>query len=395
VQEVMRANPQIQELSLCNNSIDDGHFRMLVEVMRHSACRVRRLDASHNRLSGTSLDALVPFCACRPDELKTNAAAAVTAAVQVAAAEAGQQAEQAAPPADVMLLSVADALSPPDTDSGTAAPDVPPPHSAPALGQPGVTLLTSLVLSGNPVGDASVAQLCAAMTRAGSRGGTVCELTLLQLQGCALTERCAPALEQMLANTQTLATLSIAWNNIGARSGQALARGVEANVSLRCLNVAWAGLGDSGCSHLAAALRTHSTLARVDLSGNNAGFGACTVLAEVLTHGESTLAEVALHHNALTQQGVRRLLNASLASHTGVALHLQRASFVRADDAQLPSQLDRVNPDGHYAFDLADPVQRQMATDVLACATCSPSLCDLHEPCAAVPCGALACASAV
>jgi Ran GTPase-activating protein (RanGAP) involved in mRNA processing and transport len=172
----------------------------------------------------------------------------------------------------------------------------------------------------------------------------------------------------MLANTQTLESLCLAWNKFGVRGGKAIARGIEANVSLRRLDVAWAGLGDTGCSHLAAALKAHSTLAVADLSGNNAGFGACTVLAEVLTHGESALADAALHHNALTQQGVRRLLNASLASQNNAILHLQRASFVRADDVQLPAQLDRVNPDGRYAFDLGDPVQRQMAADVLACA---------------------------
>ena len=105
----------------------------------------------------------------------------------------------------------------------------------------------------------------------------------------------------------------------------------------------------------------------VACAGNNATYGTCTILAEVLCNGNNGLHCLVLHHNALSQQGLRVLLKACIGQD-GVTLALQRASFARAEKAALPMHLDTVNPDGRYAFDLGAPAQRQMAMDLLQCA---------------------------
>ena len=130
-------------------------------------------------------------------------------------------------------------------------------------------------------------------------------------------------------------------------------------------------------------LKLNSALQVVDLAGNNAGYGACLVLADVVA-SSTTLYEICLHHNALTQQGIRALLRAALQrAGRAPAIMLQRASFVRAGESQLAMhKLDPVNPDGRYKLDLAQPAQRQVALDMLKCAA-AVMLClrDSHAPC--------------
>ena len=298
--------------------------------------------ASHNHLSATSVVAFLPFC-CSP------AAALKPSGLPIASS---------LPPS----VSVA-------TPTVLIGAQLTPPPGVPRPPRPcGVTLLTNLNLSGNAVGDMGVRRLRAQMCA----GGLECALQVLSLEGCGLTARCAPAIEEMLLNARTLTALSLAWNNFDMRGASALARGLESNISLRQLNVAWTGIGNSGCAHLAEALKINAALQVIDLTGNNAGYGACVVIAEVVARS-ATLREVVLHHNALTQQGIRALLRAALQREgRGPAVMLQRASFVRADASQLPTTLDPVNPDGSYSLNLADPTQRQVAIDMLECAPSAP-----------------------
>jgi hypothetical protein len=343
----MRTNPQLQELSLCNNSISDMHLSMLVESLPHGACHLRRLDVSHNHLTAASVRALLPHCCSTAAALKPPTTGALLSNAFRHANE--EQALQDA------------------SDNGSAvSPAMPIPGHASTrevLWQ-GVTLLTHLNLSGNAIGDVAVKLLCGAMCK----GGLVCELSILLLEGCKLSERCAPFLEEMLLTTRSLAQLSLAWNHLGPRGAHCIARGMESNISVTRLQMAWSGLSDTGCSHVADALKMNAALEVLDLAGNNAGYGTCAVIAEVL--GRNTvLREVALHHNTLTQQGIRILLKAIMArSSRDVAIMLQRASFAKADESMLPVTLDQVNPDGNYILDLHHPGQRQVAIDLVKCA---------------------------
>ena len=218
----MRSNCEVEELNVCNNAIDDQHMAMLVEALHEGVARLRCLYASHNELSAASLSALLPFCCSAAAALKPEAAP---------------------PPAQRLLVSLR--AGAPNVLAG--AQSLGPPGTWRAPRGAGITLLTHLDLSGNPIGDVAVRRLCMRMCA----GGLECALKVLALESCGLTAQCAPALEEMLLNSRTLSALSLAWNTFGVRGARALARGIESNISLRHLNLAWTGLGDSGCAHVA------------------------------------------------------------------------------------------------------------------------------------------------
>ena len=77
---------------------------------------------------------------------------------------------------------------------------------------------------------------------------------------------------------------------------------------------------------------------------------------------------MALHVNPLTQQGIQALLKA-IIKHSGraLAVQLRLASFAKVDAALLPVMLDPSNPDGTYSLDLARPVHRQIAVELIRC----------------------------
>jgi Leucine-rich repeat (LRR) protein len=317
VQEVLIQSPHVIDLSLCNNRINDMHLGMLVESMRDGSCHLKQLDVSHNALTKVSVQALLPHCC--------NTAATVQG-------------------------SPCNSLH-----------EIRPPQSGLCRPRSGhVTLLTHLNLSGNAIADAGAKLLCQEMCK----GGLICELVVLLLEDCKLTERCASAIEDMLLSTRCLKQLSIAWNCFGTRGAQALARGIQSNISLSSLLMPWTGVGDVGASHIVEALKANSVLREIDLSGTRASASTSVVAASLLSKN-STLQSLRLHHNSLTQHGVRVLLLAVLLqADRDLVIELQGASLVKQDASSLPVVLDAANPDGTYSIDLSHPGQRQVVIDL-------------------------------
>ena len=50
----------------------------------------------------------------------------------------------------------------------------------------------------------------------------------------------------MIANNTTITELNLGWNRLREKGSEALAKGMEANISLRILNISWNGIGANG-----------------------------------------------------------------------------------------------------------------------------------------------------
>eukprot|EP00892_Ulva_mutabilis_P004358 jgi/Ulvmu1/2294/UM013_0141.1 len=307
LQEVLRRSPQLLELDVSHNGLPDRALHMLADAMFAPGCRLQRLCAAANHLSAAAVEVLLPHCR---------------------------------------------------GDGGMGRV----PRDGPA---PAALHLLHVDLSGNPIGDHGVKLIAEEVCTGGGR----CQLETLALDDCKLTERCGVYLEDMLLSTCTLSRLSLGWNNLAPRGAAALATGIESNISLKTLLVPWTGITDLGCCHIAEGLRQNGALRAVDLSGNNAGYPCCLVFAETLATN-TTLDSLLLHHNPLSQEGIRSLTRAIIAAGSRpLRLALQHASFSKLTDAGQHAQhalkLDPVNPDGNYRFDLAHPAQRQVAIDLI------------------------------
>jgi Leucine-rich repeat (LRR) protein len=137
--------------------------------------------------------------------------------------------------------------------------------------------IANLVLSGNRIGDAAVAEL------AGSLG---CSLNLrtVNLRDCAIGDAGAVELADYFSINMRVQVLDLSWNHIRARGGKALAACIMTNESLTDLDIGWNGLGDEplqpGATEIGGSLAKNTTLTRLDLSHNRISEQGAFVIAD-------------------------------------------------------------------------------------------------------------------
>ena len=178
-------------------------------------------------------------------------------------------------------------------------------------GEDGAEALRDLIAEDHPL-----ASIDFASNGLGGKGATMLAEGLLS--NSSLTALCLEhneideidKLAEALSGNSSLTSLSLEWNSLPPASGPILAGALRDNNSLTALNLGWNGLGDDGISALAHAIETKgkdaSTLRDVRLHHNRMTEGSTAALSRAL--GGLDLLDVS--GNALAATGCAVLLGA-------------------------------------------------------------------------------------
>ncbi|CAF3482579.1 unnamed protein product [Adineta steineri] len=120
---------------------------------------------------------------------------------------------------------------------------------------------------------------------------------------------------------QTLTTLDLGWNQIGAKGAQDLANALRINKTLTTLDLGWNRIGDQGAQNLANALQINKTLTTLDLGWNQIGAKGAQDLANALQINK-TLTTLDLGCNEIGAKGAEYLANALQINKTLTTLDL-------------------------------------------------------------------------
>uniref|UniRef100_A0A672QYG5 NACHT domain-containing protein n=1 Tax=Sinocyclocheilus grahami TaxID=75366 RepID=A0A672QYG5_SINGR len=126
------------------------------------------------------------------------------------------------------------------------------------------TNLKELNMNNNNLQDSGVKLLCTGLEN------IKCELEILSLRKCGLTEESCSALATVLRSNSSLKELDMSNNNLQDSGVKKLQNGLEdTNCALQKLSLRKCGLTEESCSALATVLRSNSSLKELDLSNNN------------------------------------------------------------------------------------------------------------------------------
>uniref|UniRef100_A0A8C3XMU6 Uncharacterized protein n=1 Tax=Chelydra serpentina TaxID=8475 RepID=A0A8C3XMU6_CHESE len=139
--------------------------------------------------------------------------------------------------------------------------------------------LTYLDLAANRVEDSGVWLLCEGLKHPN------CKLQRLRLGRCDLTDAGCGDLSAVLRANQSLTELELSYNKLGDAVVQLLCEILKhPNCKLQRLGLAGCYLTDAASADLATVLRTSQSLTELDLSGNNPGDAGVQLLCEALKH---------------------------------------------------------------------------------------------------------------
>ena len=194
------------------------------------------------------------------------------------------------------------------------------------------SVVTTLHLRGNKLGDREARVLCDALTP----NKTV---TYLDISVNELSDKGGAALAGLLETTATIKELNLAWNNLRSKGCTHLSHALQANGALEVLNIGWNGLGDEGMVALGEALAINAGLVELMLSSNSISGKGYIALAEGIKENES-LASVDLDHNNVgTGEGSHQAIRETVDTNKGlVAMGLNNCNV----DDELRTYVDAV-----------------------------------------------------
>ncbi|XP_026113548.1 protein NLRC5-like [Carassius auratus] len=140
------------------------------------------------------------------------------------------------------------------------------------------TILKELNLNNSCLLDSGVKEICEGLKN------PVCELKILKLCDCGLTEESGSALATVLRSNRSLKELDISNNNLHDSGVKKLQDGLEnTNCTLQKLKLSNCSITEEGYKALASALRSNpSYLIELDLTGNDPGQSGVKQLNDIL-----------------------------------------------------------------------------------------------------------------
>uniref|UniRef100_A0A8C1LUB6 NACHT domain-containing protein n=1 Tax=Cyprinus carpio TaxID=7962 RepID=A0A8C1LUB6_CYPCA len=140
------------------------------------------------------------------------------------------------------------------------------------------TILKEVNLNNSLLLDSGVKKICEGLKN------PVCELKILKLCDCSLTDQSCSALATVLRSNSTLKELDLSNNNLQDSGVKKLQNGLEdTNCTLENLRLSNCGISEEGYKALASALRSNpSHLIELDLTGNDPGQSGVKQLNDLL-----------------------------------------------------------------------------------------------------------------
>ncbi|XP_016414052.1 uncharacterized protein LOC107744761 [Sinocyclocheilus rhinocerous] len=140
------------------------------------------------------------------------------------------------------------------------------------------TILKEMNLNNSRLLDSGVKEICEGLKN------PVCELKILKLSNCALTEESYSALASVLgSDSSSLKELDLSNNNLQDSGVKPLSDGLKENCKLEKLRLSNCSITEEGYKALASALRSNpSHLIELDLTGNDPGQSGVKQLSDLL-----------------------------------------------------------------------------------------------------------------
>uniref|UniRef100_A0A672QYI3 Uncharacterized protein n=1 Tax=Sinocyclocheilus grahami TaxID=75366 RepID=A0A672QYI3_SINGR len=169
------------------------------------------------------------------------------------------------------------------------------------------TILKEMNLNNSRLLNSGVKEICEGLKN------PVCELKILNLRKCGLTEESCSALATVLRSNSSLKELDMSNNNLQDSGVKKLQNGLEnTNCTLQKLSLRKCGLTEESCSALATVLRSNSSLKELDMSNNNLQDSGVKKLQNGLENTNSYLFTFLYRFNciSITAEGCATLASA-------------------------------------------------------------------------------------
>ncbi|CAM4584282.1 unnamed protein product [Leuciscus chuanchicus] len=167
------------------------------------------------------------------------------------------------------------------------------------------TILKELSLNNSRLLDSGVKEICEGLKN------PVCELKILELSKCDLTEESCSALASVLSSDSNLKDLELSNNNLQDSGVKLLSDGLKENCKLERLRLSDCSIREGGYKALASALRSNpSHLTELDLRGNDPGQSGVKELDDLLQDDSFKLKHIRLSDCSITEEGYKALASA-------------------------------------------------------------------------------------
>lgn len=210
--------------------------------------------------------------------------------------------------------------------------------------------LVELSIRGNNIADSGFVTLAQALAQNTT-------LTKLDVSHNLVGVEGIRALASAVQENRTLAILDLSWNFIRAECIPAVADLLLQSAVVRC-NLAWNGLGNKGAEDLARVLAQNPELQYLDLSKTGIEDTGLIAIAEAL-RVNTTLVSLHLRGNPVKRHGVGALLQAIGVNCTVRDVGLQSLCLDRSG----VGLFDRRNPTGKFLLDLSDSRDRTIVEE--------------------------------
>ncbi|XP_017512733.1 NACHT, LRR and PYD domains-containing protein 12 isoform X3 [Manis javanica] len=283
---VLICNPNLTELDLSENPLRDIGVKYLCEGLRHSNCKVEKLDLSTCYLTDASCVELSSFLQVSQTlkELFVFANALGDTGVQHLCAGL----RHAKGVIENLVLSEC-SLSAACCESLTQV-------------LSSTWSLTRLLLINNKIEDLGLKLLCEGLKQPG------CQLKDLALWSCHLTGECCQDLCNALYTNEHLRDLDLSDNALGDEGMQVLCEGLKyPSCKLQTLWLAECHLTDACCGALASVLNRNENLTLLDLSGNDLKDFGVQMLCDALMHPICKLQTFYIDTDHLHEETFRKM----------------------------------------------------------------------------------------
>uniref|UniRef100_A0A8C4Y8M9 Uncharacterized protein n=1 Tax=Gopherus evgoodei TaxID=1825980 RepID=A0A8C4Y8M9_9SAUR len=263
---VLRTNQSLTELSLRGNNLGDAGVQLLCKELKHPNCKLQTLDLRYCGVTAIGCGDLAPVLRTSQSltELKLRGNNLGDAGVRLLC----KGLKHLNCKLQKLYLGYCGVTA---TGCKDLAPVLRTSHR-----------LTELNLWGK-LGDAGVRLLCKGLKHPN------CKLQKLHLGSCGLTAAGFRDLAAVLSTSQSLKELDLGANNPGDAGVQLLCEGLK-QLNCKLQSLLWScGLTETSCRDLAAVLRTSQSLTELDLSDNKLGVSGVRLLCEGLKHPNSFL----------------------------------------------------------------------------------------------------------